>query len=288
MSRVLVAALLLTACGGSPAPEAPPPVPPSLFLPAPDFELYVEPQALARDGQALSLSAAQAEGASLGLGKVLVASERVGVHTRRSAQGQLEVGLSISGAPASMGPDDVVDERGERLLAPCGIELRVPCYRDAAAAALPRRIYVLEPREWFVAAGEGAIAHAEAAIARGKVRHLLEVDDRVIWQATYMGPSLRRTIPKLRAGPLAPLAEGLVRVVMSKQRKRDEMDVVAEYTSATAAEEAEPLASRVLSAWSRTREDPRERLVSLQRHGGTLRIRLRGAEAMTAPNQLEP
>lgn len=280
MIRAAVAALLLSACGTpSPAIAPAPAAAPSLFLPDADFELYVEPQALAHDGHALSLSAAQAEGASVGMGKILVASERIWVHTQRSADGRTDVGMSISGAPASMGPEDVVDEHGERLLVPCGGELRVACFRDADPALrgeAPRRIYVLEAREWFVAAGPRAIAHAEAMLARGKASNVLPVADRVIWQATYLGSSLRRTIPKLRAGPLAALAEGLVRVQMTKERKKDVMDVIAYYASPTAAEEAEPLAARVLAAWSRTREDPRERLVSLTRVASSLRVQLRG------------
>lgn len=303
MSRLLAAGLggLLWACSASPPPAKPAAERPSLFLAKPDFELFVQPQELARDGQALSLSAARAEGASLGLGRILVASERLRVHTQRAADGKTNVGLAIEGAPSSMGPDDVVDEHGERLLVPCrgmavvagappraaDTELPVPCYRDQAADETPRRIYLVERRTWFVAAGNEAIAQAESALLHGGVLGgSVPESDRVIWQATYLGSSLRTTIPKLRVGPLAPLAQGLVRVRMTKERRQDRMEVVAEFDSAAAADEAEPLASRVLAAWSRTREDPRERLVSLTHSGATLRILMRGSVTETMSTAL--
>ena len=285
---------LLSGCSSAPAPSQAARSRPSLFLPQPDFELFVQPQELARDGQALSLAGARAEGASLGLGRILVASERIRVHTHRTGAGHTNVGLAIEGTPASMGPDDVVDEHGERLLVPCRSaavqaegaagpadrELPVPCFRDRTAEEAPRRLYLLERRTWFVAAGTEAIAQAESALLRhGGLGAATPANERVIWQATYLGSSLRTTIPKLRAGPLAPLAEGLVRIRMTKERRQDRMEVVAEFESAAAAEEAEPLASRVLAAWSRTREDPRERLVSLSRSDASLRVLMRGSVA---------
>lgn len=280
-------AALLVACSAKPAaPVAPAVTDPSaaLFLPTADFRLVMQPQELAREGQALSLASAEAEGASVGLGTILVASERVRLATLRGADGT-DVGLAIDGAPAAFGPDDVVDAHGERLLVPCEGELPVPCFRDHDAAA-PRRIYLLDRRQWFVAAGGGAIAHAEAALKR-RAKGSPEVpSDGVVWQATYVGASLRRTIPKLRAGPLAPLADGLTQVQMTKHRRQNAMEVVATYDTAAAAEEAEPLAARVLLAWSRTREDPQQRLVTLERRGATLRVLLRGdvADALRAPS----
>lgn len=288
MSWRAACALVLVACA-KPTPLAPAlPTDPgaALLMPDPDFYLVMQPQALAREGQALSLASAEAEGASLGLGTILVASERVRLSTRRGADGAVDVGMIIDGAPASMGPDDVVDERRERLLEPCQNELPVRCFRDRThAESTPRRVYVLEQRLWFVAAGVRAIAHAEAALRSHASAPAAATDEQVVWQATYVGASLRRTIPKLRAGPLAPLAAGLVRVQMTKERRKDSMQVVANYESATAAEDAEPLASRVLGAWSRTREDPQERLVSLERAGSTLRVLLRGSlsETLRAP-----
>ncbi len=277
---------LLVACGGTPvAPPAPArtDASASLFLPEADFRLVMQPQELAREGQGLSLATAEAEGASVGLGKILVASERVRLATSRDAAGT-DVGMAIQGAPTALGPDDVVDEHGERLLVRCEGELPVPCFRDRDAAA-PRRLYLLDRRLWFVAAGRRAIAHAEAALRRHDRGPTDPAADGVVWQATYVGASLRRTIPKLRAGPLAPLAEGLARVEMTKQRRQNAIDVIATYDTAAAAEEAEPLAVRVLAAWSRTREDPQQRLASLERRGVTLRVVLRGdvGDALRVP-----
>ena len=267
--------LVLASCAapGAKAPAAPVDAGAAMFLPGPEFALTMRPQELAREGQAMSLQNAQAEGASTGLGSIMVRSEHVRLATRGA-----EVGMLIEGIPGELGVGDVVDEHGERLLSPCEGERRVPCFTDRS-----RRLYLLERGRWFLAAGSLAIGRAEAAL-RGDTTAAAPAaeGERVVWQATYTGDSLRRTIPKLRAGPLAPLASGLARVQMTKERHKDALDLVATYDTPAAAEEAEPTASRILSAWSRTRDDPTQRLAALERRGSTLRVQLRGALAADA------
>lgn len=272
----------LWACSAK-APVAPPSAAPAgepiyaMLAEQPDFALDLRPHALERDRQAVSLQDPAAEGASIGMGKILRGSERVLVVTQREGA-HTEVGMALIGIPASFGIEDVQDEAGERLLSRCkDVELPVPCWTHEGDTV--RRVYVVEPRQWFVAVGARAAARAEEAIRTKRVATAPALVDPVLWRARYRGASLRKSIPKLRVGPLAPIAEGLEEVTIERHRRSDLTYLRAEYTNSEAAADAEPLATRILGLWRRGGEG---RAGTLEHRGAQLIAQLRG-ELTTEP-----
>jgi hypothetical protein len=236
-ARMLVAGLLLVACGGAP----PLPSGPGGGAPAPEWEdafdqgadlvAILRPQAMRRDPiygpllRRVSLLASARSGAVSATRSIetLETSEEVIIGLRFRSENAVigetgkhgDVEIVMRGVSASIDPARVVDEAGHtvwRLAAEHRAQEASVVVDEYVHDAPEASLFVLPQRVWYVATGE-ARARARDAFEHPFGRPAMSRDDRALAVLRMSGPSLVKAVPRLRArGQLRDVGHHLAQV----------------------------------------------------------------------------